>query len=107
MLRRSFAIRAAAMTAPLLVLPLPVLAPVFVMATSMLGAIGFAGGQLAGHERRFRLSSGAAGRELFSRVSGGAAVVGHYARYLARTSGAMTFGQLVGAGVIAVAGPVL
>ena len=94
MLRRSFAIRAAAMTAPLLVLPLPVLAPVFVMATSMLGAIGFAGGQLAGNERLFRLSSGPA-------------VVGHYARYLARTSGAMTFGQLVGAGVIAVAGPVL
>jgi hypothetical protein len=94
MLRRSFAIRAAAMTAPLLVLPLPALAPVLVMATSMLGAIGFAGGQLAGNERLFRLSSGPA-------------VVGHYARYLARTSGAMTFGQLVGAAVIAVSGPVL
>ena len=94
MLRRSFAIRAAAMTAPLLVLPLPALAPVFVIATSMLGAIGFASGQLAGNERLFRLSSGPA-------------VVGHYARYLARTSGAMTFGQLVGAGVIAVSGPVL
>jgi len=94
MLRGSFGIRAGAMTAALLTWPLPALAPVLVIAASMLGAIGFASGQLAGNERLFRLSSGPA-------------VLGHYARYLARTSGAMTFGQLVGAGVIAVSGAVL
>jgi len=36
----------------------------------------------------------------------GPQVLRHYARYLARTSGAMTAGQLFSAGVIAVSGPV-
>jgi MFS family permease len=94
MVRHSFGIRAMAMTAPLLVLPLPAFAPLFVIAASMLGAIGFASGQLASNERLFRLISGPA-------------VIRHHARYLARTSGAMTLGQLFTAGVIAVAGPVL
>ena len=94
MLRNSFGTRALGMAVPLLVLPVPALAPLFVMATSMLGAVGFAGGQLAGNERLFRLISGPA-------------VIGHYASYLARTSGAMTLGQLFSAGVIAVAGPAL
>ena len=94
MLRRSFATRALAMLSPLLVFPLPTLAPIFVVASAMLGAIGFAGGSLAANERLYRLISGPA-------------VIRHHARYLARTSGAMTFGQLVGAGAIAIAGPVL
>ena len=92
MVRNSFGIRAAAMATPLLILPLPAFAPLFVMATSILGAVGFASGQLAANERLFRLISGPA-------------VIRHHARYLARTSGAMTLGQLFGAGVIAVAGP--
>jgi hypothetical protein len=94
MVRNSFGIRAIAMAAPLLALPLPAFAPAFVIATSMLGAVGFASGQLAANERLFRLIRGPA-------------VIRHHARYLARTSGAMTLGQLFGAGVIAVAGPVL
>ena len=62
------------------------------IATSMLGAIGFASGQLAGNERLFRLIRGPQ-------------VVRQHARFLARTSGAMTIGQLAGAGVLAVAMP--
>lgn len=93
MLRRSFGIRAMAMTAALLTWPLPLLAPVLVIAASMLGAIGFASGQLAANERLFRLVRGPLN-------------VRYYARYLARTSGAMTAGQLFGAGIIAFAGPV-
>ena len=93
MLRGSFGIRAGAMTAALLTWPLPTLAPVLIIAASMLGSIGFASGQLAANERLFRLVRGPQ-------------VVRHYARYLARTSGAMTFGQLFSAGVIAVSGPV-
>jgi hypothetical protein len=92
MLRGSFGVRAMAMTAALLTWPLPMLAPVLIIAASMLGSIGFAGGQLAGNERLFRLVRGPQ-------------VVRHYARYLARTSGAMTVGQLFSAGVIAVSGP--
>lgn len=94
MLRGSFGIRAIAMTTALLVLPLPAFAPLLVIAASMLGAIGFASGQLAANERLFRLVRGPQ-------------VVRHHARYLARTSGAMTLGQLFGAGVIALAGPVM
>ena len=93
MLRRSFGVRAVAMVSPLLILPLPALAPVFVICSSMLGAIGFAGGSLAANERLYRLISGPA-------------VIRHHARYLARTSGAMTIGQLAGAGVIAIGGPI-
>jgi hypothetical protein len=94
MLRRSFGIRVMAMIAPLLVLPLPALAPVFVIASSMLGAVGFASGTLAANERLYRLIRGPN-------------VIRHHARYLARTSGAMTIGQLAGAGLIGVAGAVL
>jgi hypothetical protein len=93
MLRGSFAIRAGAMTAALLTWPLPALAPALIIAASMLGSIGFASGQLAANERLFRLVSGPQ-------------VVRHYARYLARTSGAMTIGQLFTAGVIALTGAV-
>lgn len=92
MMRHSFAIRAAAMASPLLAWPGSVFAPLFIICSAMLGAIGFAAGSLAGNERLFRLISGPA-------------VIRHHARYLARTSGAMTAGQLAGAGVIAAAGP--
>jgi MFS family permease len=91
-LRRSFALRAVAMSAPLLALPGSVTAPVFLIAASILGAIGFASGSLAANERLFRLISGPA-------------VIRHHARYLARTSGAMTVAQLAGAGIVAVSGP--
>ena len=92
MLRSSFAIRAVAMTTPLFVLPLPVLAPLLVISSSMLGAIGYVFGQLAANEMVFRLITGPA-------------VVRLHARYLAWTSGAMTAGQVGGAMVIAAAGP--
>ena len=92
MLRRSFAIRALAMASPLLAFPGAPWAPLLVIATSMLGAIGFSSGQLAANERMFRLIRGPA-------------VVRQHARYLARTSGAMTVGQLIGAGVVAVGMP--
>ena len=92
MLRNSFAIRALAMASPLLAVPATPFAPLFLIASAMLGAIGFASGSLAANERLFRLISGPA-------------VIRHHARYLARTSGAMTVGQLGGAAVIAGAGP--
>ena len=92
MMRQSFAIRAVAMAAPLLALPGASFAPVFLIASSMLGAIGFAFGSLAANEKLFRLISGPA-------------VLRQHARYLGRTSGAMTAAQFVSAGVIAVAGP--
>lgn len=92
MLRRSFAIRALAMASPLLAFPGAPWAPILIIATSMLGAIGFSSGQLAANERLFRLIRGPA-------------VVRQHARYLARTSGAMTVGQLIGAGVVAVGMP--
>lgn len=93
MLRRSFAVRATAMIAALLTWPLPALAPALIIVAAMLGSIGFVSGQLAANERLFRLVRGPQ-------------VVRHYARYLARTSGAMTSGQLLSAGVIALSGPV-
>jgi MFS family permease len=88
MLRNSFWIRALAMALPLLAWPGSVIAPVLLIGTSMLGAIGFSSGQLAANERVFRLIQGPA-------------VVRQHARYLARTSGAMTVGQIVGSVVIA------
>jgi hypothetical protein len=93
MLRRSFAIRAAAMTSALLALPGSALAPLFLIGSVILGAIGYSSGSIAGNERLFRLISGPA-------------VIRQHARYLARMSGGMTLGQLVGAGVIAVGGPI-
>jgi hypothetical protein len=74
-----------------LIAPLPALAPVFVIASAMLGAVGFASGTLAANERLYRLIHGPS-------------VIRHHARYLARTSGAMTLGQLCGAAVIGLAG---
>ena len=67
-------------------------APIFLIASSMLGAIGFAFGSLAANEKLFRLISGPA-------------VLRQHARYLGRTSGAMTAAQFMSAGVVAVAGP--
>ena len=93
MLRRSFAMRAAAMTSALLALPGSALAPLFLIGSVILGAIGYSSGSIAGNERLFRLISGPA-------------VIRQHARYLARMSGGMTLGQLVGAGVIAVGGPI-
>ena len=92
MLRSSFGIRAMAMTAPLFVLPLPAMAPLFLISSSMLGAVGFVFGSLAANEKLFRLITGPA-------------VIRQHARYLAWTSGAMTTGQVASAAVIAVAGP--
>ena len=92
MLRHSFGIRALAMAAPLLALPGAAFAPVFLIASSMLGAIGFAFGSLAANEKLFRLISGPA-------------VVRQHARYLFQTSGAMTGAQFASAGVVAIAGP--
>jgi hypothetical protein len=93
MLRQSFAIRALAMAAPLLAIPAAPFAPVFLIASSMLGAIGFVFGSLAANEKLFRLISGPA-------------VVRQHARYLAGTSGAMTVAQIASAGIVAVAGSV-
>jgi hypothetical protein len=93
LLRFSFGIRVLAMLSPLMILPLPTLTPVFVLACSMLGAVGFAGGTLAGNERLYRLIRGPN-------------VIRHHARYLGRTSGAMTVGQLASAAVIGIFGSV-
>ena len=92
MLRQSFFIRSLAMAAPLLALPGAAFAPVFLIASSMLGAIGFAFGSLSANEKLFRLISGPA-------------VVRQHARFLFQTSGAMTAAQIMSAGVVAVAGP--
>lgn len=92
MVRRSFAIRALAMFAPILALPGTVTAPLFLIASSMLGAIGYASGTIAANERLYRLLSGPA-------------VIRHQGRYLAQTNGAMTAGQVVGAAVLAAGGP--
>lgn len=91
-MRGSFAVRAIAMACPVLALPATPWAPLLVIASSMLGAVGFAMGQLGSNERLFRLIQGPA-------------VVRQHARYLARTSGAMTGAQLAGAGVVAIGGP--
>ncbi|HUR17247.1 MAG TPA: hypothetical protein VMZ33_08165 [Candidatus Limnocylindrales bacterium] len=92
MLRHSFWMRAAAMALPLLALPGTMWAPFLMIGTTMLASAGFAAGQLSSNERLFRLIQGPA-------------VVRHHARYLARTSGAMTVGQTIGAGILAVAMP--
>jgi MFS family permease len=87
MLRQSFWIRATAMALPLFAWPGTVTAPLLMIGTSMLGAIGFSSGSLAANERMFRLVRGPA-------------VVRQHARYLARTSGAMTVGQVIGSAVV-------
>jgi MFS family permease len=92
MLRHSFWMRATAMAFPLLALPGAAWAPLLMIATTMLASAGFAAGALSSNERLFRLIQGPA-------------VVRQHARYLARTSGAMTVGQMIGAGVLAVGMP--
>jgi hypothetical protein len=92
MLRGSFAIRAVAMVAPMLALPGSFFAPLLMYATVMLGAIGFAGGQLAANERLYRLIIGPA-------------VIRQHGRYLARTSGAMAAGQVACGAVLALGAP--
>jgi hypothetical protein len=89
MLRFSFWVRAAAMAVPILALPGSAFAPVLLYASVMLGAVGFANGQLAANERLYRLISGPA-------------VIRQHGRYLARTSSAMTAGQLTSGIVLAV-----
>lgn len=93
MLRSSFAIRAAAMAAPILAFPGSALAPVFLYGSVILGAVGFANGQLAANERLYRLISGPA-------------VIRHHGRFLARTSGAMAGAQVASGAVLAAAGTV-
>ena len=88
MLRNSFAVRVAAMAVAVLAVPGTATAPLMLTLSGMLGAIGFASGSLAANERLFRIIKGPL-------------VIRHHARYLARTSGAMTVGQLIGAGAVA------
>lgn len=91
MLRFSFAIRAGAMAAPLLALPGLAFAPLLMMLSSMLGAIGFASGTLAANERLFRLINGPA-------------VLRQYGRFTARNAGAMTAAQLASGAALALGG---
>ena len=93
MLRSSFAIRAAAMLAPILALPGSAFAPLMLYASVILGAVGFANGQLAANERLYRLISGPA-------------VIRQHGRFLARTSGAISGAQLASGAVLAAAGSV-
>lgn len=88
MLRFSFAVRAGAMAAPLLALPGLVFAPLLLIASAMLGAIGYISGTLAANERLFRLINGPA-------------VLRQYGRYSASQAGAMTVGQLISGAVLA------
>ena len=92
LLRNSFAIRAVAMVCPIFALPGTLTAPLFLIASSMLGAVGYAQGLLAANERLFRLIRGPA-------------VVRQHARYLGRTSGAMTIGQVAGAAAVSLGYP--
>jgi hypothetical protein len=89
-LRFSYAARATAMSLPILALPGSALAPWLMYATAVLGAIGFATGQLAANERMFRLVRGPT-------------VIRQHGRMLFRTSAAMTTGQVVSGVVLAVA----
>ena len=88
MLRTSFAVRSLAMLTAVAAIPGTVTAPALVVLSAMLGSIGFAHGSLAANERLFRLIKGPA-------------VIRQHARYLARTSGAMTIGQVAGAALVA------
>lgn len=88
-LRFSFAVRAVAVSLPLLALPGTLLAPVLMYATAILASIGFAFGQLATNERMFRLVRGPT-------------VIRQHGRMLFRTSAAMTVGQVAGGIVLAV-----
>jgi hypothetical protein len=91
-LRNSFALRAVAMACPILALPGTLTAPLFLIASSMLAATGYAQGLVAANERLFRLIRGPA-------------VVRQHARYLGQTSGAMTIGQLAGAAAVSLGYP--
>jgi len=92
LLRNSFAIRALAIALPIAALPGTLVAPLLMYASACLGAIGFSSGQIAANERLFRLIRGPA-------------VIRQHGRFLARTSVAMTCGQLASGGVLAVGGP--
>jgi hypothetical protein len=92
MLRSSFSIRALAMALPLLALPGLIVAPLLLMASVVLGAIGFVNGTLAANERLFRMINGPA-------------VLRQYGRFTAATAGAMTAGQLVSMVALAAGGP--
>jgi hypothetical protein len=92
MLRNSFALRAVAMVAALLALPGTATAPAFLILSGILASVGFASGSLAANERLFRLIKGPS-------------VIRHHARFLARTSGAMTLGQVIGAAAVALGYP--
>jgi hypothetical protein len=91
MLRSSFGVRAWAMALPVLAIPGLVFAPALLMASAVLGAIGFVNGTLAANERLFRLINGPA-------------VLRQYGRFTAATSGAMTAGQLASMIVIGAGG---
>ncbi len=91
-LRASFGIRAVAMACPIFALPGTLTAPLFLVASAMLAAIGYAEGLLAANERLFRLIRGPA-------------VVRQHARYLGQTSGAMTIGQVAGAAAVSLGYP--
>lgn len=92
LLRRSFALRAAAMAMPILALPGLLVAPLLIYGAAIVGGIGFACGQLAANERLFRLIRGPT-------------VIRQHGRFLARTSIATVAGQAVAGGVLAIGGP--
>jgi hypothetical protein len=89
LLRFSFAVRAIGLSLPLLALPGTLLAPLLMYATSALGGVGFATGQLATNERMFRLVRGPT-------------VIRQHGRMLFRSSAAMTVGQMTGGIVLAI-----
>jgi len=91
LLRFSFAIRAGAMAAPILALPGMAFAPLLMMLSSVLGAIGFSSGVLAANERLFRLINGPA-------------VLRQYGRFTATNAGAMTAAQLASGTALALGG---
>jgi hypothetical protein len=92
MLRRSFAIRAAAVSLPVLAVPGSLLAPFLLYLAAAMASVGFALGQLAANERMFRLVRGPT-------------VIRQYGRMLFRNSAAMTTGQVVSGVVLAAGGP--
>ncbi len=92
LLRNSYALRAVAMALPIFAWPGTLTAPLFLIASAMLAATGYAQGMLAANERLFRLIRGPA-------------VVRQHARYLGQTSGAMSIGQLAGAAAVSLGYP--
>jgi hypothetical protein len=93
MLRASFWVRAIAMAVPIAALPGAIFAPWLLYLSVMLGAIGFAYGQLAANERLFRLINGPT-------------VVRLQGHFMARTNSAMALGQLSASVIIGVGGAI-